>query len=113
MTYLGFSDAHTRQADGGDSYQFENRNPVGEWCEDFVTVPLDSSYSPLKLARGLIGKTPLPVLNYTTPAMQEALDEIVGQIRFRHRAGRGLAFSRLSADFARRAQQTEAHLRLA
>ena len=82
VTYLGFSDAHTRQADGGASYQFENRNPVGEWCEDFVTVPLDSSYSPLKLARGLIGKTPLPVLNYTTPAMQQTLAGLLEKYDF-------------------------------
>lgn len=79
LTYLGFSDERARAADDSDSYQFENRNPVGEWCEDFITVPLDSSYSAGKLARGLIGKTPLPVLNYTTAAMQERLAQALDE----------------------------------
>jgi sugar transferase (PEP-CTERM/EpsH1 system associated) len=82
LTYLGFSDASARAADHSDTYQFANRTPADEWCEELITVPLDSSYSPSKLARGLLGKTPLPVLNYTTPAMQQALTEVLARKDF-------------------------------
>lgn len=82
VTYLGFSDERARAADQSDTYQFENRNPVGEWCDELITVPLDSSYTPGKLARGLIGKTPLPVLNYTTPAMKQTLVELLERKEF-------------------------------
>ena len=81
MTYLGFSDEKAR-AEQKASYQFANRNPVGEWCEDLITVPLESSYSISKLARGLIGKTPLPILNYTTPAMQQKLAQVLDEKDF-------------------------------
>ncbi len=81
VTYLGFSDEKAR-AEQKDSYQFENRNPVGEWCEDLITIPLESSYSVGKLARGLIGKTPLPILNYTTPAMQQKLAQVLDEKDF-------------------------------
>jgi sugar transferase (PEP-CTERM/EpsH1 system associated) len=81
VTYLGFSDARARK-EQSESYQFENRNPVGEWCEDLITVPLESSYSVGKLARGLVGKTPLPVLNYTTPTMQQKLAELLDKNDF-------------------------------
>jgi sugar transferase (PEP-CTERM/EpsH1 system associated) len=82
VTYLGFSDATARAADHSDTYQFANRSPANEWCDELITVPLDSSYSPAKLARGLIGKTPLPVLNYTTPAMKQALAELLARKDF-------------------------------
>ncbi len=82
VTYLGFSDNRARHAQDADTYQFENRNPVGEWCEQLITVPLDSSYSAAKLARGLLGRTPLPVLNYTTPAMQTALKQLLDERDF-------------------------------
>ena len=82
LTYLGFSDERARQADHKDTYQFGNRTPADEWCEELITVPLNSSYSPGKLARGLLGKTPLPVLNYTTPAMKQALAEVLERKEF-------------------------------
>lgn len=82
VTYLGFSDARARQADQASTYEFAGRNPVGEWCERLVTVPLESSYSPAKLARGLMGRIPLPVLNYTTTAMKETLARLLAESDF-------------------------------
>jgi polysaccharide biosynthesis protein PslH len=82
VTYLGFSDGRARAADQAGTYEFAGRNPVGEWCEKLITLPLETTYTPAKLARGLIGRTPLPVLNYTTPQMQAALTQLLDESDF-------------------------------
>jgi len=38
-----------------------------------VAVPKPTAYAPWKLLRGIVGKWPLPVLNYTSPQMDAAL----------------------------------------
>jgi glycosyltransferase involved in cell wall biosynthesis len=43
------------------------------FCERVIPVPRPAPYTPAKIARGLSGRWPLPVLNYTSPAMKEAL----------------------------------------
>jgi sugar transferase (PEP-CTERM/EpsH1 system associated) len=45
-------------------------------------VPLTGRYTPLKIARGLVGRWPLGVVNYTRAAMKSALAEIVARRRF-------------------------------
>jgi sugar transferase (PEP-CTERM/EpsH1 system associated) len=40
-----------------------------------VAVPPPRRYTPWKLVRGIVGGQPLPLLNYTTAAMQKALAE--------------------------------------
>jgi len=38
-----------------------------------IAIPAPRGYSPWKILRGIVGKWPLPVLNYTSPLMMEAL----------------------------------------
>jgi glycosyltransferase involved in cell wall biosynthesis len=40
-------------------------------------VDRDQSYTPAKIVRGAVGRTPLPLLNYTTSAMKRALERIL------------------------------------
>jgi sugar transferase (PEP-CTERM/EpsH1 system associated) len=40
-------------------------------------IPRDSAYTLAKVVRGLLGKTPLPVLNYTTSPMKRALAHLL------------------------------------
>ncbi len=49
---------------------------------DVHLVPLEGLYSPLKILRGLAGRWPLTILNYTTSAMKTKLSEIVARQRF-------------------------------
>ena len=49
---------------------------------DIHLVPLSARYSPLKLVRGLVGRWPVTVVNYTTAAMKSTLAGIVAQHRF-------------------------------
>jgi len=46
------------------------------YAKRIVAVPKPRVYGPWNLARGVIGKWPLPVLNYTSRAMTEALEEL-------------------------------------
>jgi sugar transferase (PEP-CTERM/EpsH1 system associated) len=41
--------------------------------EKVVTIPRDQGYSMGKLLRGAVGRTPLPLLNYTSEEMKQAL----------------------------------------
>lgn len=47
-----------------------------------VAIPRDSAYTSTKIVRGLLGTTPLPVLNYTTSTMRRALDHLLNQQDF-------------------------------
>jgi glycosyltransferase involved in cell wall biosynthesis len=48
----------------------------------FTLVARDRGYTPGKLLRGAVGKVPLPVLNYTTSSMKEALRALLGDQHF-------------------------------
>lgn len=39
------------------------------FCRDVIAVPKPAAYTPVKVLRGLFGKWPLPILNYTSAAM--------------------------------------------
>jgi len=57
--------------------------------ERIVTVPQDRRYSFGKLLRGAVGRTPLPLLNYTTEGMKQALARMLDEndlISFKSRA---------------------------
>lgn len=43
------------------------------FCRDVIPVPRPRAYTPWKIVRGLTGRWPLPVLNYTSRAMSAAL----------------------------------------
>lgn len=47
-----------------------------------VTIGRDQGYTLSKIVRGALGRTPLPVLNYTTPAMKQALARILDEQEF-------------------------------
>lgn len=47
-----------------------------------VTVPRDQGYSLGKLLRGAVGNTPLPLLNYTSEEMKQALARILNEKEF-------------------------------
>jgi hypothetical protein len=55
---------------------------LNEAYERIVTVPRSETYSVGKMLRGAIGRTPLPLLNYTTPAMAGALERLLAENEF-------------------------------
>jgi sugar transferase (PEP-CTERM/EpsH1 system associated) len=50
--------------------------------EKVITVERDSAYTLPKLVSGALGRTPLPVLNYTTESMKRALAGLLGDQHF-------------------------------
>ena len=50
--------------------------------ERTITVARAQGYTPAKILRGALGRTPLPVLNYTTAAMKEALKRVLDEQDF-------------------------------
>src|SRR5439155_8778274 len=50
--------------------------------EHVITVKRDSAYSLAKMLSGMMGKTPLPVLNYTTDSMRLALARVLSENYF-------------------------------
>lgn len=74
VTYLAFSDEAARGGGVGGNL------PEGEpsrWCERYVVLPQERGYTPLKLARGALGRTPVTVLNYTSRAMAAELQRLL------------------------------------
>ena len=51
-------------------------------CRRIVSVPRPARYRPGKIVRGLLGPWPLPVVNYTSPAMIDAIRSVLRQDRF-------------------------------
>jgi sugar transferase (PEP-CTERM/EpsH1 system associated) len=47
-----------------------------------ISIPRAPSYTPAKVARGFLGSTPLPVLNYTTDSMKQALRQLLSESNF-------------------------------
>jgi len=47
--------------------------------EQVFTVRRDSAYTIAKMVRGGLGSIPLPVLNYTSPAMRRELEHLLGE----------------------------------
>jgi polysaccharide biosynthesis protein PslH len=50
--------------------------------DQVITVPRDAAYTFAKVLRGLLGPTPLPVLNYTTESMKRDLQRLLGRQDF-------------------------------
>jgi glycosyltransferase involved in cell wall biosynthesis len=66
LTYVYF-------ADPGDPPLSSSDLP---FASHIVGVPKPHVYGPWKLVRGIAGRWPLPVLNYTSPQMSEALSQL-------------------------------------
>ncbi|HWT03703.1 MAG TPA: glycosyltransferase [Pyrinomonadaceae bacterium] len=86
VTLLAFSESEERPEDAGGPTrraQEAQAQPALESPERFyeqvITVARDRGYTPAKIVRGALGRTPLPVLNYTTPAMKQALESALGE----------------------------------
>lgn len=60
----------------------ELSGPVENPYEQVIAVKRDSPYTFTKVLRGLWGRTPLPVLNYTTDSMKKALEGILEEKDF-------------------------------
>lgn len=76
------------------------------FCREVIGVPRPKSYSAGRIARGIAGKWPLPVENYTSSAMIRALLDVAGANRFDlfhldsiHMAACADALSRAVPDF--------------
>lgn len=52
------------------------------FCRNIVGLPKPRGYSPLKIARGLTGRWPLPVLNYTSREMLQAVAGLARRERY-------------------------------
>jgi sugar transferase (PEP-CTERM/EpsH1 system associated) len=60
----------------------EQPRDAPDFYDRVITVPRDSGYSFSKLVRGALGRTPLPILNYTTGAMKQALARALAESEF-------------------------------
>ncbi len=74
VTYLGFMN--------GQSSKVVSESGLNAWCEEVITIPLEGAYSPAKIVRGIIGRTALPILNYTTEAMTRQLTQLLAEQTF-------------------------------
>lgn len=57
-------------ADPGDAPLTRSNMP---FCRELISVPKPPAYTPLMVLRGLVGRRPLPILNYTSEGMVAAL----------------------------------------
>lgn len=74
LTYVYFADAGSQPLTAAD-LGFDAR---------VIGVPKPDVYGPWKLVQGLAGRWPLPVLNYTSPRMSEALSRLDGPFDLVH-----------------------------
>src|SRR6476659_3320248 len=72
LTYIGFTSGEGRPA--GNVWR-ERLEPLGN--SEVILVRRDSSYSKVKLVRGLLGPTPISVLNYSSTVMLAELERIL------------------------------------
>jgi glycosyltransferase involved in cell wall biosynthesis len=86
ITLLAFSENGEQNSQASARADESSTEPILESPESFyervVLVGRDQGYTLSKIVRGAIGKTPLPVLNYTTPAMKEALARVLDEQDF-------------------------------
>src|ERR1043166_5594478 len=75
---LGGSMSVTLLAFGENS----SNNQFQSAYQRILTVPRNETYSITNMLRGAIGRTALPVLNYTTPEMLQALEKLVATDHF-------------------------------
>jgi len=68
LTYLYFADPGTEPL---------TRKEL-PFCHEVIAIPKPSAYGPAKLIQGVLGRWPLPVLNYTSAEMSAAVDRLAG-----------------------------------
>src|SRR5215471_9343503 len=67
LTYLGFAEPGEEPAS----------DPPADLMGRTVTVGRGAGYSLPNIIRGFVGRTPLPLLNYTTEPMRQALGSVL------------------------------------
>jgi glycosyltransferase involved in cell wall biosynthesis len=67
LTYVFFADPGTAGLSRADL----------PFCARVVQIPQPRMYTPAKVLRGVLGRLPLPLVNYTSPAMTSALRELL------------------------------------
>ncbi|MDE3197199.1 MAG: glycosyltransferase [Acidobacteriota bacterium] len=72
VTYVYFSDP------GADALSVQDV----PFCREVVAVPKPPAYGAAKNIAGLFGRWPLPVLNYTSPAMSDAVERAAAAADF-------------------------------
>jgi len=55
---------------------------LANFYEQVIAVPRDRGYTLSKTIRGALGRTPLPVLNYTTDSMKRTLERVLSEPEF-------------------------------
>jgi sugar transferase (PEP-CTERM/EpsH1 system associated) len=68
-----------REDRGDDGRTTDN---LEDFYEQVVSVKRGPGYTPSKIVRGALGRTPLSLLNYTTDAMRQALENVLSQREF-------------------------------
>ncbi len=68
LTYLYFADPGTEPLTRKDL----------PFCHEVIAIPKPPAYGPAKLIQGVLGRWPLPVLNYTSAEMRAAIDRVTG-----------------------------------
>jgi glycosyltransferase involved in cell wall biosynthesis len=67
LTYAYFSER------GGEVPSIDNEF---SFCERLVAIPAPEMYTAGKIVRGMFGRWPLPVVNYTSPLMEDAVSKL-------------------------------------
>lgn len=62
--------------------ELPNLDELEAFCTRVITVRRESGYTFSKIVRGSIGRTPLPVLNYTTEEMKRTLTRVLEESDF-------------------------------
>jgi glycosyltransferase involved in cell wall biosynthesis len=88
VTYLAFADNnlsshnHFPTQNPSSKSQDHALAPLESFCERVILLPQDNSYSASKIARGLVSRYPLTILNYTTEVMAERLKHLLDEVVF-------------------------------
>lgn len=72
VTYLHFSDP------GGATLKPTDL----PFCHEVIGVPKPGAYGPRQIVQGLVGRWPLPILNYTSAEMSLAVDHLADSRKF-------------------------------
>ena len=80
VTYLSFAENSNGNQNPSSTSKDKTFAPLENFCEQVITLPHENSYSMSKMVRGLVGRYPLTVLNYTTDAMAERLKQTLEEI---------------------------------
>jgi glycosyltransferase involved in cell wall biosynthesis len=67
LTHIHFTDPNATPLSAADL----------PFCRDVIAVPKPPAYNPAKVIAGVLGRYPLPVVNYTSPEMAQAISQAI------------------------------------